>query len=459
MARLKKVFLSTTLFCICCFSIEAQITFSGQIIPLSPAAKAALEAWQSDRWQPIAEMPLATDGTFSSAFSGLKAGQYRLRALGVADHWVDFILPDSLPAALTLHFDLDFNKMEGQSVRLAGLPENNLYVDLMEAHQQLMQRRDSSDLFSANQMDAEQSEFNHRCREVAKSHPHTFLADVALLLIEPVRTDYPNNVALAHMTANEFAKARALESIPFHHEHILAHNAFIKSLNRYFKYFDRDTVGNKAFVEGVMSRRNGNDAVDAFLFKYLVDKMIDYRQEDGLSYLLSWYAPDCTDENPLPNNVQSLLEALKNATPGKVAADLTLPGLDGKPVKLSDVCAQHPLTLMLFWRSTCSHCRDFEPELVKIYEKYHPLGLEVYALSSDRDEQDWRGFLQQTPTPWVNVFIPQEQRGTIARQFPAPSTPTLISLDRQHRVVSRLISRSALESYLDVELKKRKEQK
>ncbi len=446
------VFLVSTLGLHCTLSLQAQITFSGQINPLPPTPKAALEAWQLDHWQQIAEFPLQPDGSFSQVLNKPKAGQYRLRAWSQTDKWVDFILPDSLPVTLNMRLEVNYESMDGQSVRISELPENDLYVDLMNARQRMLLRRDSLGAQTNNDL----ASFNRLCREVIAQHRNTMAADVAALLVEPTPADHPTKPALAKLTANEFAKAHALEGIPFHHNHVLAHNLFVKSLNRYFKYFDRDTAGNIAFIQGVMSRRNGNDAVDGYLFKYLLDKMIDYRQEGGLTYLLSWYAPDCTDEHPLPSSLRLLLLGLKNCVPGKISADLALPGLDGQPVKLSEVCAQHPLTLMLFWRSTCSHCREFEPELVKIYEKYHPLGLEVYALSNDRTEQEWKDFLQENPMPWINVYIPPEQRATVAQFFPAPSTPTLISLDKQHRVVSRLISRSTLETYIETEMPKHK---
>ncbi|MEO6759373.1 MAG: hypothetical protein ABIO24_07955, partial [Saprospiraceae bacterium] len=80
--------------------LPAQVTFSGQINPLPPALKADLEAWQADHWQQIAEFPLTADGTYSVALFQPKAGQYRMRAWGQTDHWVDFLIPDSLPVAL-----------------------------------------------------------------------------------------------------------------------------------------------------------------------------------------------------------------------------------------------------------------------------------------------------------------------------------------------------------------------
>jgi len=57
-----------------------------------------------------------------------------------------------------------------------------------------------------------------------------------------------------------------------------------------------------------------------------------------------------------------------------------LPGPDGQLISLSEVCAKNKLALLPFWRSTCSHCKEFEPVLAELYKKYHPLGVEDIML-------------------------------------------------------------------------------
>ncbi len=428
----------------------AQITLRGTVsnIPLNGPRRMALEAWTLEQWQQVQVVSIEPDNSFSATIAAARPGQYRLRIWGQAKVWSDFIVADSAMADTELRFTLDNYHMTGNPAELPGSPANVTYAVLLNA-----QTRTTATLAQA---DAARAELNRLCSEAVALHPKTLIADIALLLYQPVPADFAADPAVAKMTANEFATTHALEKIPFHHDNILYHNAFVKALNRYYNYFSHDEAGSKAYVDGIMSRRNGNDAVDGFLFKYLLDRMMDAKQEGGLRYLLDWYAPDCTDEDPLPNGTQALLTALKACTPGNTVPDLVLPNPTDLPVALSDVCARQELTLLLFWRSTCSHCREFEPELVQIYAKYHPLGVEVYAMSSDKSKDDWLAFLQQNPTPWVNVFIPVEQRQEIARQFPAPSTPTLIAVDRKQRVVSRLISRGALESFLDSALQQQK---
>jgi len=103
----------------------------------------------------------------------------------------------------------------------------------------------------------------------------------------------------------------------------------------------------------------------------------------------------------------------------------------------------------MFWRSNCSHCEEFHPQLVEIYKKYHEKGLEVYAISIDKEEAPWKNHLSTHQQPWINVLPPMDKRPFLAKHYPSPSTPTLIALDSNMKVVSRLIMRSKLETFLE----------
>ncbi|MBC7778434.1 MAG: redoxin domain-containing protein [Phycisphaerae bacterium] len=429
--------------------LPAQVRLHGTVI--NSLGKGVLmmsvEFWSDNYWQPTINASINADNTFDVTLPMATPGQYRLRMFGESTIWSDFIIPDSAMAESSLKFALDNGKMDGGPAPTVGSKANEIYFELMTASRQARQ---------SEPLDPALKELNRRCLDIVARYRKTLLGDIALLLFEPRKEDFGKNVAIEKMTANEFAKAYALAKVPFEHENILHHNAFTKALNQYYDYFEHNEKGNNAFIDGIMARRNGNEAVDGYLFRYLLDKMLDNKSDPSLSYLLKWYTPDCPDDDPMPDYIQNLLVALKTCAPGNLAPDLNFVNLKGQVVNLGAVCAQNQLTMLLFWKSSCSHCKEFEPILLEIYKKYHPLGLEVYALSTDKNEETWRGFLQGQPTPWVNVFIPKEQRAAIGRQYPAPSTPTLMLLDKNRKVVSRVLSRGNLEDYLDGELAKRK---
>ena len=430
-------------------SLAAQVTLRGTLAnaPLNSPRQMALEGWNAERWQAVQVVYIDPDNSFSLRLEGAGAEQYRLRAWGEAKLWNDFIIAaDSAWTDTALVFNLDYQRLNTGPAKITGSPVNMLYYDLLQAYAKAHPDTEDNTPAGIKKLNALQQDLNRRCMELAGKYPKTLIGDIALLLYEPVQGDY--GPAGQKMTANAFAREHALDKIPFHHDNVLYHNGFLKRLNRYFDYFERNAADNKAYVDGVMSRRNGNDYVDGFLFKHLLEKLLDFKQEEGLNYLLHWYAPDCTDESPLPDGTLNLVEALKTCAPGNIAPDISLKRPDGQPVTLSDICPKQKLTLMLFWRSTCSHCKEFEPELEKLYKKYHPLGLEVYAVSTDPEKGDWLEELQQQPRPWINVYMPPELRRDVTRNFPIPSTPTLIALDKDRRVVSRVMARANLEAFL-----------
>lgn len=439
-------------------SLQAQVTLQGTISNLSPAAPpiAMIEYWNVDHWQQLSVIQLDQTKTYSIHLVPPVAAQCRIRLAGQNKSWSDFFIPGPGSKDSILTIDLDAGKMDGGPAKVKGSDECDRYYQLITANREYTRLRDSS----SAAMPAQQAlnNLNKLCQDIATHYRGTFTGDiVANVLYQPQRADYAKDPKIAAMTANEFAVAHDFDKIMFQYEGNMYFNGFTKSLNRYYNYFNHQTEeGSKNYIDGIMSRRNGNEKVDLFLFRYLLNQMMDEKEESGLKYLLTWYLPDCSDDSPLPDYLKSLIGALKYCEPGHTVDDLKLPGLDGADVSLADVCSKNKMTLMLFWKSTCSHCLEFKPVLGQLYEKYHNQGLEVYALDLDRTEVGWKTFLSSNPSKWVNVYIPEDERKEINKMFPVPGTPTLIALDRNRVVLSRLVLRDRLEAYLDETLPKLK---
>ena len=87
--------------------------------------------------------------------------------------------------------------------------------------------------------------------------------------------------------------------------------------------------------------------------------------------------------------------------------DISLPDINGKEVKLSDIAKK--LTLVYFWAATDEQKMFNNDFLVPLYEKYHDKGLEIFAVSFDVDKTDWANVVRAQKTPWINVC---DVRGT-----------------------------------------------
>ena len=81
--------------------------------------------------------------------------------------------------------------------------------------------------------------------------------------------------------------------------------------------------------------------------------------------------------------------------------DMSLPGIDGKAVKLSD--ALQKVTMVYFWSATAEQKMFNLSSLVPLYEEFHKKGFELYAVSLDSDKSAWAAAVRNQQLPWVNV--------------------------------------------------------
>ncbi len=74
-------------------------------------------------------------------------------------------------------------------------------------------------------------------------------------------------------------------------------------------------------------------------------------------------------------------QAMAKIKVGEPAPEISMPGVDGKIIKLSDLKGK--VVLIDFWASWCGPCKRSFPELTKLYKKYKNKGFTVYSVSLD----------------------------------------------------------------------------
>jgi thiol-disulfide isomerase/thioredoxin len=83
---------------------------------------------------------------------------------------------------------------------------------------------------------------------------------------------------------------------------------------------------------------------------------------------------------------QSAMQKIKI---GEMAPDIELPDPQGKLHKLSDLRGK--VVLLDFWASWCGPCRQANPHVVELYNKYKDKGFTVYSVSLDGLDSQNRG--------------------------------------------------------------------
>ncbi len=144
---------------------------------------------------------------------------------------------------------------------------------------------------------------------------------------------------------------------------------------------------------------------------------------------------------------------------------LTRINLIGKPLSVEGlaVVSGQPLdfnayrgkiVLVEFWVAGIPGWERQVPEFRKIYEEYHPLGLEIIGINLDRDRSAAQAAFKRLSLPWTIAYSVDPNRCLVAEQWRVQSIPFSILVDRDGIAVALHLSPEDLRRYLEQHLKK-----
>lgn len=134
---------------------------------------------------------------------------------------------------------------------------------------------------------------------------------------------------------------------------------------------------------------------------------------------------------------------------GDDVVDIKLPDSLGKWKPLSEVKAK--IVLLDFWAAWCYPCVKSMPDLVAIYEKYKDKGLEVYAVSLDKDYYNWVNYCRKLKLPFILVNDPYGMNGKACKDYGVTSIPHKL-LIKDGKIIGAEMSLYDLEKMIEKEL-------
>ncbi|MDR0413688.1 MAG: AhpC/TSA family protein [Dysgonamonadaceae bacterium] len=129
----------------------------------------------------------------------------------------------------------------------------------------------------------------------------------------------------------------------------------------------------------------------------------------------------------------------------KTLFDISLPSIDGKEIRLSDVC-RGKTTLIDFTAYAIKESPLHNLQLAELYDKYRAKGLEIYQVALDPDEHFWKN--AAASLPWICVFDAQSVYSPIVRKYNVARIPTAFILSKEGEIVQRIEDYEQLEGNL-----------
>lgn len=236
-----------------------------------------------------------------------------------------------------------------------------------------------------------------------------------------------------------------------------------KQREAYNKVNKADTA---AVNQTIKDYNNSTVKMKEFILKYADDHRESMISLDLLGDLLSSFRDEETIDlveakvKNLGQGVQSLANATKTLKYithmrksfliGKAPQNFEQPDKDGNLVKLSDYKGKY--ILLDFWASWCRPCRQENPHLLKVYEKFHEKGLEILAVSLDTKRDAWLAAVEKDKLPWKHISDLKKDN-TIAAQFGISAIPDNFLIDPNGIVVARGLRGESLDKKLTELLK------
>lgn len=104
-------------------------------------------------------------------------------------------------------------------------------------------------------------------------------------------------------------------------------------------------------------------------------------------------------------------------------------------MKRSNISAEY--TLVLFWASWCPHCSSLLSAVKGIYDEYGDKGLEILAISIDKERTTWQNAITKGQYRWINYSELNGWEGKAAKEYGVWSTPRMYLLDRDKRIIAK----------------------
>jgi len=204
-----------------------------------------------------------------------------------------------------------------------------------------------------------------------------------------------------------------LDSLQFDIDRVMSLAAVNKEMQTYMAWF----LSLKYETSQVM----GHDA----LFVYIVRNYLEPGKVD-------WQYPEVKD------NILKRVNTLEPLLLSKPAPNLIL--LDTSNVARSLIATKARYTLLFFWESTCGHCQQEMPKVLKFYDEFHnKYNLEIFAVSTDTSLVKWKAYIIKNKMPWINVNGHLSLSGNYHTLYDIRSTPVMYLLDEDKKILTKFL--------------------
>ena len=143
--------------------------------------------------------------------------------------------------------------------------------------------------------------------------------------------------------------------------------------------------------------------------------------------------------------IKDKLAIMASVELGGKAPNFEGPTPNGTSLSLKDALGK--FTIVDFWASWCKPCRAENPNLVRVYNKYHDKGLNILSVSLEREGQkaQWLRAIDKDGMTWQHVTNLKFWNDPIAQMYNVRAIPASFILDSNGIIIAKNLRGEALD--------------
>lgn len=202
-------------------------------------------------------------------------------------------------------------------------------------------------------------------------------------------------------------------------------------------------MGEETEYKKQFLKENNNSLFSVMLISEMANRQ-EISPEEASAYFEKLDPKVASSE--IAQDLKTNLDAVKKSDMGNAAPDFSGPTPDGETLSLQDAMGKY--TIIDFWASWCRPCRIENPNVVKVYNKYHDKGLNIISVSLDREGQKdkWLQAIEDDKMDWYHVSNLKFWQDPIAQQYNIRSIPATFLLDENGMIIDKDLRGAALEA-------------
>lgn len=192
----------------------------------------------------------------------------------------------------------------------------------------------------------------------------------------------------------------------------LGHPIFFQTVNEYITQYAGETPDEWVHSVNHIMQHISSPAIKRTVADFLVFYYLDRQYEEVARELAFTYIEGCTDDY-----FASLLQSDRYRSGPQANSkipEFSMNDLAGNTQSISQLVGQGRVTLLYFWKSDCSFCKEEHEVIKRLQQLYADEGLNIVGVSLDTDAAKWQQTVKEYQLNWTNL---SDLQGTTSKNI------------------------------------------